>query len=200
MNIKAIGFDYSGVIAGLPSTQFNQKICSVLGITLAEYQSTYFRLNYLLNENNLKPKEFWKKFCEEMNMPEKYNTVIDFLDSLSQHQIEVDMIELVDTLRAKGFLVGMLSNNTLETANQLRQNGIADHFDVMLISAEIGCSKPSPKAFELFIKELGVSVDELIFIDDTEKSLSTATEVGYHPILFTGYKDLVDILKEYGVL
>ena len=62
-----------------------------------------------------------------------------------------------------------------------------------------GYVKPEPKAFNTFIKDLGVAMDELVFIDDSEKSLSTAKECGYTPILFKSYEQLIAALQQLGI-
>lgn len=52
---------------------------------------------------------------------------------------------------------------------------------------------------ELFDK-LGVAPEELIFVDDAEKSLEKAPEIGFTPILFNNTKELKGKLVELGVL
>jgi len=68
-----------------------------------------------------------------------------------------------------------------------------------MVSSDIGHMKPSLEAYLLFTKELCIKPDELIFIDDTKKSLSTAKKLGYYPILFTNYSHLILQLKQLGV-
>ena len=97
------------------------------------------------------------------------------------------------------YKVGLLSNNDIAAANRFRETGLTNHFDVVVVSAEIGYSKPHTKAFEIFIERLGVVANELIYIDDTEKSLVTAKEIGYHPVLFSNYDSLLYDLKSLGV-
>jgi beta-phosphoglucomutase-like phosphatase (HAD superfamily) len=60
--------------------------------------------------------------------------------------------------------------------------------------------KPEPIVFQELAKALGVEVSELVYIDDAEKSLSTAEQVGYQPILYTGYVDLLERLRELDIL
>jgi hypothetical protein len=40
---------------------------------------------------------------------------------------------------------------------------------------------------------------ELIYIDDTERSLANVKEIGYRPILFTDYETLLHDLKSLGI-
>lgn len=82
----------------------------------------------------------------------------------------------------------------------MRRQGLEKHFDVFQISAETKLMKPQPEAFRHFAEALGVSVTELVFVDDAEKSLSTATECGFTSILFTGKEDLIGQLQSFGIL
>jgi putative hydrolase of the HAD superfamily len=199
MNFKAIGFDYGGVIAGISSAEFYSRIINFLNVDPQIFKEVYYKFNKLVNTNVLTPADFWKKILEELNISNKYDELIKFVQGLP---IEIDeqVLGLVDQLKTNGYKIGLLSNNTLDAAKQFRDTGFANHFDVALVSAEIGFSKPDPKAFQIFADRLGVEVGELIFIDDTEKSLSTAKEVGYYPILFTDYESLIEKLKSIGII
>ena len=110
------------------------------------------------------------------------------------------MVQLVDEIRAAGYKTGLLSNTTLEGGADMRRQGLDQHFDVFHISAETKLMKPQPAAFKHFADDLGVELAELIFIDDAEKSLSTAAECGFTPIFFKGRAELREQLQEIGIL
>lgn len=200
MNFKAIGFDYGGVIAGIPSPEFNKRVTRLLGVNSKTFQDVYFEFNHLMNNNNiLSWQDFWKKVTEELGVFDKYDDLIKFIEELPRHEINDQIVGLIDKLRTNGYKVGLLSNNDIAAANKFRETGLANHFDAVVISAEIGYSKPHPKAFETFIKQLGVEANELIYIDDTEKSLATAKEIGYCPVLFNNYDSLLHDLEVLGI-
>lgn len=200
MNFKAIGFDYYGVIAeGISKSEFEKRIINLLGIELNKFRNVYSEFNQLVNTNILSPQDFWKKVAEKLGVSDKYGDLINFINNLPAQEINHQVLSLVDKLKISGYKTGLLSNNTLEAADRFKTTGLSDHFDIVLVSAETGFSKPDPKAFQIFAERLGVEVGELIFIDDTEKSLSTAKEVGYYPILFTSYESLIEKLKSIGI-
>ena len=194
-SFKAIGFDYGGVIAGIPGPEFNKRVTDLLGVTPETFHDVYFEFNYLMNNNILSGKDFWKKVTEELGVTEKYDSLIKFIENLPHHELNEQVINLVDRLRTGGYKVGLLSNNDIAAANRFRDTGLINHFDAVVVSAEIGYSKPHPKAFEIFIERLGVTADELIYIDDTERSLTNAQAIGFHPILFTDYESLLHNLR-----
>ena len=68
-----------------------------------------------------------------------------------------------------------------------------------MISNETGYQKPQPQIFKIIAEKLGVNTTELLFIDDTERSLEGAESIGYIPLLYTNNeklkKDLSGVLS-----
>jgi epoxide hydrolase-like predicted phosphatase len=203
--IKAIGFDYGGVIGGGHSagSKFTKEISQALGISTEEYRKKYFSMNYLINTGKIATwLEFWKIFLDEIKKPEKLNEVMIISNKTSKKYQKIDekVKNLILKLKKRGYKVGLLSNATKESAAQMRELGVNTWFDVFHVSGEIGLQKPDPKVFQNFANKLGVNISELVFIDDAEKSLSSAKKTGFTPILFTGYEDLVKNLKKMQIL
>lgn len=202
---KAVGFDYGGVIGGggMIGRDFTDQVCKLLDITKEEYDKVYFSLNHLINLGEiLSWREFWPIFLEKLGMPEKLDNLMVISDEAKgrMHKLDQNVIDLADDLRGRGYKVGLLSNNTAENGQIIRKMGLDKHFDVFHISAETKLMKPNPAAFVHFVEELGVLPEGLIFIDDAPKSLSTAKECGFTPILFDSYEQLKDELSKLGVL
>mgnify|MGYP000877191015 CR=1 FL=1 len=203
---KAIGFDYGGVIGGNSSNgaPFTQKVCKLLGITKQDFDETYFSMNHLMQLGELDSwEEFWRLFLQKLGKgSEKLDDIIVLNTEVERNLKIVDdkILELVDSLRGMGYKLGLLSNTTLKGAADMRALGIPAHFDVFHASSEVKHMKPRVDAFIFFAEALGVEMSELVFIDDTEKSLSTASECGYTPVLYTGYRALLDSLSDLGVL
>lgn len=197
--IKAIGFDWGGVLNGQPSSIFRAKVEKLLGITTQQYQTAYFRHNKKANRGEITWPELWKLVLGDLNKLDYLPEVTHIAEEANKDSLNTNMVELVDTLRSSGYQVGLLSNNSIEKANLMRTQGLPPHFDAFHISAETGFVKPEPEAFLHLAKELGVDIHELVFIDDAPKSLSTASEVGYTPILFTGYDALTANLRQLNI-
>src|SRR3989344_1141473 len=199
MLYKAIGFDYGGVIAGVTGKEFDKLVCDFLKVSLYEYREAYFKFNQLMNNGQVTGPELWRMVLSELGRSGRYDEFIEFQSKIPHHKVNLDTLQLVDRLRKNGYKVGLLSNNTMKSAGHIRSTDLINHFDACVIYAEIGMSKPDPKIFEYFFSKLGIAPHQAIFIDDAEKSLSTATEVGYHPIFFKNHNDLIRELKSLGV-
>lgn len=198
--IKAVGFDFTGVIGGIHASfaEYVEKLCRILDVTQDEYHTVYFSINKLINTGQVKSwHEFAPILLEKLGRKAKLREYLKAVDSMAEQQkyVNPQMIDLVDHLRRRGYKTGLLSNATAQTGQILREAGVDSHFDTFIISAEVGLQKPDPELFRLFSSQLGVVLEELVFIDDAETSLKTAADCGFTPILFRGYDQLTRDLK-----
>lgn len=204
--IKAIGFDYGGVIGSgqRSGKKFSVEVCELLGIDQEVYREAYFSMNSLINLGKIATwREFWQLFLEKLHLPaEQIEPLVKISDKFASTYTEMDgqVLNLIDRLRSLGYKVGLLSNATKENAKLLRKAGLDKHFDAFLISAEIGIQKPDVQAFALLAEKLGVQISELAFVDDAPTSLSTAESCGFTPVLFLSCPQLVSDLTALGVL
>lgn len=196
--IKAIGFDWGGVL--VPSKPIMPGISVILGIPQQELYSFYLQHNHKANVENMPYKDLWKFLLKELGHLDKEQQALEHMSKQQTHELDLNMLELVQELKSLDYKVGLLSNNTKEAGSRMRGVGLDKYFDTFLISAEIGFQKPNPKAFEVLLSELDVEPSELIFTDDSIPSLSTSEEIGYTPILFKDYDQFRQELVNLGVL
>jgi putative hydrolase of the HAD superfamily len=87
-----------------------------------------------------------------------------------------DMIDLVSSVRADGYRVGLLSNSLGDHC--YAGFDLAAMFDAVVISAEIGARKPSRVAYRVACERLGVQPDETVMVDDLEQNIVAAQRLG----------------------
>jgi HAD superfamily hydrolase (TIGR01509 family) len=109
------------------------------------------------------------------------------------------LLHLVSQLRAGGYQVGLLSNLGKGWTEELLKLGLDEYFDPIMVSGDIGYTKPDPRAFALFAEHMGVSTHELLYVDDNLYSLSGVEELGVTPVVYRGYDQLVASLRQHGV-
>ena len=66
----------------------------------------------------------------------------------------------------------------------LAQQDHLQHFDALVISAEIGVMKPDAAAYQAVLAMLGLETHTCIFIDDVAANVTAAQALGLHGILF----------------
>lgn len=202
-NFRAIGFDWGGVILQYPAGSFNGLAARFLGINKDAFDRAFFLHSHMVNKAVAydfdHADDMWGKILRELGKEERLNDFIQFVKNVPKGFIDQRMLALVAILKKSGFAVGMLSNMTRSGAEKFLEGGYEQFFDAVLFSSEIGFMKPEPEAFLKLAEALRVDIAELVFIDDSEKSLETAKQVGYEPILFGDYDALVAQLRNLGV-
>jgi len=93
-------------------------------------------------------------------------------------------IEVVRALRPR-HRTGILSNADATLRERLTNVvGIADLFDDIVCSAEVGLAKPEPGIYALACDRLGFSPGACVFVDDHEANVAAATDAGLRAILY----------------
>lgn len=104
-------------------------------------------------------------------------------------QPNTQLISLLGKLRARDFLLGVISNGTLEGQIEVMTRlGILRYFDDILISEEIGVEKPDPEIFRTASERLGMEPESILFIGDSwETDILGAAAVGFQVALSVQY-------------
>ena len=95
-----------------------------------------------------------------------------------------DAMETLTTLRNRGYKLGVITNgNNKEQHQKLRQVGLEDFFDVLLVSDEVGMKKPDPAIYRLAAEKLGLPCEACCFVGDLwQTDLLGAHRAGMTPI------------------
>jgi putative hydrolase of the HAD superfamily len=114
--------------------------------------------------------------------------------------VDREVLTLVRKLRVDGVRVGLLTNGTDRVGAELAELRIADDFDEVFNSAEIGVAKPDLRVFMHVLRVLGVARSAVLFLDDAEANVRGASAVGMRAHLFTSASDLTDACKMYRLI
>ncbi len=142
-------------------------------------------------------EEYWKLCENDLKVkidPEKLRNIL-----LEGFEEQKDVVNLIKRLRTD-YKLALLSDMPKEWADWLNNKfNIFDNFDESVVSGYTGLEKPEPPIFNYTLERLKLSPEECIFIDDLEKNINGAKNVGINAIRFEGYDKLVEDLKKLGV-
>ena len=113
--------------------------------------------------------------------------------------LKQDTLEVVRELR-KVVPVALISNATTRLESDLAALGLAGEFDLIVNSARVGHAKPDERIFAYAAEQLGVALDECLFIDDTVGHVEGAAKLGLRTIHFTDAAELRRALASYGLV
>lgn len=97
--------------------------------------------------------------------------------------------EVLDALDSTDSALGVLTNGAARCQQRkLEHHGIADHFDAVVISGEVGAGKPDLQVFAA--ARDAIPADEYVFVaDGLERDVLPAQEAGFTGIHFAGEGD-----------
>jgi putative hydrolase of the HAD superfamily len=94
------------------------------------------------------------------------------------------MLSLLRQVRGAGLKTALLSNSW--GVGIYPADVLAELFDAVVISAEVGMRKPEERIFRHATGLLGLDPAECVFIDDIEANVQAAEALGMTGVLHTG--------------
>lgn len=111
------------------------------------------------------------------------------------------MEALLVKLKSKNIRLFLLSNISRGFSEKSDGIQILKYFEKCIFSAVCGHVKPNRDMFEYMLRECDISSEETLFVDDNEKNIGGAVDVGINGYLFDGNVErLENYLTEMGVL
>lgn len=198
MKISAVVFDIGGVLIeldGLPS------IARLLNSDLDHdilYKKWMAAPSVIAHETGkMTPQDFSHAVIKEMDFPLSANA---FMDNFVSWIIGAfpEAIDLVQSL-SQQCTVAALSNTSPPHWDRVIETGLADQFDHLFLSHEIGHLKPHAAAFEVVLTQLKLPASEVIFFDDNQDNVNAAAELGFHAHQAFNPQDARHVLSQYAL-
>jgi len=182
--IKAIIFDYGGVVtAGGALDDLPKKLAKNLDIP-------FDRAKDIVGPENWRPfmkglnseDDFWDKL--ERNLGKSIDDSLRHVwNTWEEMKPQPEMVTLIKELK-KDHTIGLLSNTIPPTADDIKLHGGYDLFDFIVLSYEVKMAKPDIDIYQKAMTNLpGLRPEEIVFIDDQERCLVPARELGMRTIL-----------------
>lgn len=91
--------------------------------------------------------------------------------------------EVLGELRSRGLKIGILSNTLPSIHRTLQALDLHDLVDVAVATCIIGRHKPDAGAYAHALEALGMSPEEVLFVDDKAENVAAARELGMQATL-----------------
>ncbi|CAE7311376.1 yihX [Symbiodinium necroappetens] len=155
---------------------------------------------------------FWQMVCESSGLdPSSVKEAdADICGTLRSHYSET--LEVLKIARDEGIVLGVISNHLGFWFHEecAAPCGLRDLVapELLLVSSEVGCSKPGNRIFELFLERLhtqhpGLTAADCIFVDDKVENVTAARALGFQGLCFNAKTAapgaLAEDLKKAGV-
>ena len=206
---SSIFWDFGGVITSSPFEAFNkfEKDNKLPENFLRKVNSTNPENNAwaLLEQSKINQEEFNKLFFQESSQLGHGIAGLKVLNLL-EGELRMGMVNVIRKLNKLGFTQACLTNNFIPSdENQPdmidldKKTEVFDLFDFVFESKEIGLRKPDQAFYDHVIKEVNISPNKIIFLDDLGINLKPAKAMGITTIKVISEsqakKDLSEILN-----
>jgi haloacid dehalogenase superfamily, subfamily IA, variant 3 with third motif having DD or ED len=185
--IKNLVFDLGGVILTLDRDRAVARFLEVGLENAEELLDPYHQKGIFLQLENgeLSRNEFYEAIRREAGK-DITNEEIDwgwmgFIADCPDYKLK-----MLEDLREQGYKLYLLSNTNpiimswaLSPDFSSQGKSLADYFDKLYLSFQIGCTKPDPVIFRAMIDDAGLIPEETLFIDDGAGNVRTGQEFGF---------------------
>jgi putative hydrolase of the HAD superfamily len=135
---------------------------------------------------------FWRGFVAEVFAP-WMSDAFDFEGFFSRlhadfataaaWQVFDDVVPSLERIRGLGLRLAVVSNWDARLRGLLASLGLADAFEAIIISAEVGFEKPAPEIFDCALSALGARAEEAVHVGDSlDDDVRGALAAGVHAV------------------
>jgi len=194
--IRAIIFDFGGVLVRTSDPVGRREWENRLHLSAGELERLVHGSDLWVNAQRglLSVDDYWQGIADRLGIPAQDIPSLRE-DYFRDDHLDYGLMAVIAVLRAKGYKIGLLSNDALTLEAKLREQlAIYNRFDAVVISAVIGVMKPEAGAYEAIAKALNVAPAECVFIDDNLANVEGARRFGMSAIRYVAGMDVEAVL------
>lgn len=185
--------DWGGVIYGGLFESF-AAFCTDEGIAPQKVRETFRddpegrRLLADFESGRLDDEEFEEALAARLGVADPVGLIARLFGGMYPDEAIIDVIRRA---KAAGVKTGLLSNSW--GARTYPQELLAELFDVLVISGELGCRKPEQRIYDIAVERMALPAEQLVFVDDLPGNLKPARAMG---ILTIVHRDAAETVPE----
>jgi FMN phosphatase YigB (HAD superfamily) len=146
----------------------------------------------------ISPHDFVRRFSEVLDLDLGYDRFCELWSSIFLPG-EIVPGSLVDSLHRRYRLLALSNTNAIHFETVRKRYGILRHFDGLVLSYEVGASKPDPRIYQAAVALARCLPGECFFTDDVASFVDGARAVGMDAVQFESVTKLERDLKARGI-
>ncbi len=193
--IQAVTFDVGGTLIE-PSPSVGHVYAQVaaghglIGLSVENLNERFRAAWGALKDFNYSRAE-WARLVDETfrgltTLPPSRTFFDDLYDRFAQPgawRVFDDVLPTLDLLASRGLKLGVISNWDERVRPLLQQLRLADFFDVIVVSCEVGFPKPSPVIFQHATEKLALAPETILHVGDSvDTDLHGARAAGFQAV------------------
>jgi putative hydrolase of the HAD superfamily len=193
MSIKAVIFDFGGVLCFHPTERQLSEAAELCGLPVPEFVDAFWKKRREYDRGH-DAKAYWQDIASQTGrvfddamVAEMVRREIDFWSNYDQR-----VLNWASQLRNSGFGTSILSNLPRALGETLRATpGFLDPFQQITFSYELGLIKPERQIYDYAVEGLGIRPEDALFLDDRVENVEGARLAGLQAAMFTTWEDFL---------
>lgn len=190
--VAGLILDFGEVLVRPQSEASVAEMAGVAGLDVDDFRRRYWQ-HRPVYDGGAPADEYWRLVLGPNSRSEAIAALKD-ADARSWTDYREELWSLTSEFRARGGKTAFLSNGVPEVMNLVRtERNLADYFDVVIVSYEVGFMKPDRRIYELCLARLNVSAASSLFVDDRSENLAAARGLGMQTVWFRGEASMAEV-------
>jgi putative hydrolase of the HAD superfamily len=191
MAVRAVIFDFGGVLCFHPSEDRFARIADLFGLSTPDFLRLFWAHRIDYDAGLVDSRAYWTQIANSAGRP------IDnaLLFTLVKYEIELwnnydqRILRWAAHLRSSGIRTAILSNLPRVLGEALRETpGFFDPFDHVTFSYELKIVKPEAAIYHDAIRGVGVPPSQALFLDDKPENVEGARAVGLQAEVYSTWE------------
>jgi putative hydrolase of the HAD superfamily len=167
----AVLFDAGGTLVLQDPEELSRRLGSEIDVRAAHRAHYVAMSEYsdLRLEGGALDWDWWlERYFDLLGVPEPHLAGDRVARGYGLWNLPIDGVSAgIEGLRRNGVRVAVVSNSDGSVAGSLARAGLADLFEFVIDSHEIGVSKPDPRIFEAALDRMGVAASDAWYVGDS---------------------------------
>jgi putative hydrolase of the HAD superfamily len=198
MGVRAVVFDYGGVICYFPPPENIAELEALTGLSAETLRELNGRYRGEWDSGECDGVNFYRRMLSAKGVFPDDETLLRIAetDMNGWKRTNEETVRLMRDIKASGCRLGILSNMPFDFLVWARKNiAIFNETDVSVFSCEHNVIKPDPAIYEKLREELSCAYQEIVFFDDLSDNVAKAQELGISGLYWDGPEEARKILK-----
>jgi len=191
MPIKAIYFDIGGVLVCTVDRAPRNLLAVRLGMKSEALEELVFlgESGHKAQRGEITAEQQWAFVCQQINWPLTKWRDLE-AEFFTGDRLDIELVDYIRSLHGR-YKTGVISNALSDVRAAIDNKWhMADAFDAITISAEVGVMKPDARIFHIALQSLGVQPAEAVFVDDFAHNVEGARAIGMQAIQFRNLEQI----------
>jgi FMN phosphatase YigB (HAD superfamily) len=196
--IKAVLFDWGGVLIDNPAPGLMDYCVKVLGVAVEDYTRVHNQHGEAFQKGSITEGVFWRRVCGDLDCPLPRQSSLWGDAFRAVYRPREPVFALARRLRESGCKTSLLSNTEVPAMQFFLELGY-DMFDALTFSCAEGVAKPQREIYEIAAGKIGMAPAQCVLLDDRLDFVEGARNAGMQGIVYESLEQVEGELVRLGL-